>query len=101
MLRQVAFRFLITHELRLPLPADVALYAAGFWPLPAEGPTTLDGNIVRYDESRPTWQLEVWSLVCERLLLQEGFGSTPELRAELARWFGVSLDGRQRAAWSR
>jgi hypothetical protein len=93
LLRQVATRFLVTHDLRLPLRADVALYAAGFWPLPSDGPASQNGDILRYDETRQTWEREVWSLVCARLLQRDGFEPTLELCAELAAWFGVVLEG--------
>jgi len=101
MLRQVATRFLLAHDLRLPVEADVAAYAAGFWPLPSDGPTTLVGDILRYDELRPSWERDVWSLVCARLLMRDGFEPSLELRAELARWFGVVLEGHRRLTGSR
>jgi hypothetical protein len=92
MLRQIAYQFLITHSLRLPVRADLALYAAGFFPVPSSGPASLDGDILRYDESRATWQLEVWNIICARLLEEGGQTDTPEARAELAQWLGVLLD---------
>ena len=82
----------------MPARADEAAYDAGFWPLPARGRATLDGNILRYDESRATWEAEVWSFVCDRLLARAPFPSTPRMRTELARCIGVHAE---RAASSR
>jgi len=90
-MRHIAIRFLLTHGLTFPLRADVALYAARFFPLPSPGPAGLDGNILHYDESRPGWDLEVWDLVCGRLLREAEHPDEPVYRVELARWFGVDL----------
>ena len=90
-MRQVSLCWLATHGLKLPLRADVALYAAGFWPLPAHGPVSRDGNIVRYDEAWPGWEIDVWSIVCARVLADAGYPDGPWFRAELARAFGVEL----------
>ena len=77
----------------LPLRADDALYAAGFLPVPVRGhgPAHADGNVLRYDETRPTWEAEVWTLVCSRLLRRAGFPDTHAYRVSLARAFGVEL----------
>jgi hypothetical protein len=90
-MHQIALSFLAAHGLTLPLAADVALFAAGFWPLPAPGPASLDGNILRYDEAWPGWEAAVWHLVCGRILENAGYPNGPGLRAELARGFGVVL----------
>lgn len=82
----------------LPLRADDAAFAARFWLVPSSGPAWQDGNILRYDETRPTWQVEVWGLVCGRLLSRAGLANTPASRAELARHIAVELGGAPRLA---
>lgn len=92
MLRKVAHRFLELHDVCLPARADEAAYAEGFWLLPSRGKATLDGNILRYDESRATWEAEVWSFVCARMLERADFTTTPRMHTELTRCLGVHAE---------
>lgn len=90
-MRVIAMQFLSLHRLTLPLDADVAAFAAGLFLVPSYGPASLTGNVLRYDESRPAWAREVWSLVCGRILEHGGHRNEHATRAELAHWLGADL----------
>jgi hypothetical protein len=89
---RVGARFLEENGLELPICPELALRAAGLFPVPdSPGPATLEGTVLRYDSSRPGWEREVVELVCGAVLRQHELPDKHEHRVELARVFDVEL----------
>lgn len=103
---RVATGFLRETGLIQPFSAEVAAVEAGLLLCPSTGPATLvpaqpggerggplrDRGVLRYDESRPGWEREVWSLVCGALLRRAGVADTPGARIDLAHELGADIE---------
>lgn len=87
--RQTVGRFLGESGLMLPISAEVALAAAGLWPVPWYGAARLVRSALYYDRTRRGWEREVWLLVCGELLRREGRDDGPDACCALARAFGA------------
>lgn len=69
---------------------------ARLWPVPASGPASLCGPILRYDAAREHWESEALALVCGVLLRRDELPDTHDSRLHLAHAFGYELRERER-----